>query len=150
MPMQRSRRPQVPSRTAATALGIDVGRLKMSRDSKAEELCTVAGPRRSPAATFAARFGRAPVRGLFLVALALAGAPVVGQVCNNDQQGPDDLPGQKDLTRFCAGGPACATSGLPPSAGAQVVWQFDDTAWSGMNTGDACVLYDTDGDGNAN
>src|SRR6185369_5714031 len=57
---------------------------------------------------------------------------------------------QKDLTRFCAGGPACATSGIPPSAGAQVVWQFDDTAWSGMNTGDACVLYDTDGDGNAN
>jgi hypothetical protein len=28
-------------------------------------------------------------------------------------------------------------------------WGFDDTQWTGNNTGDACALFDTDGDGSA-
>jgi hypothetical protein len=32
----------------------------------------------------------------------------------------------------------------------EVSWGWDDTAWSGNNTGDACTLFDTDADGFAN
>jgi hypothetical protein len=35
-------------------------------------------------------------------------------------------------------------------AGTVLTWQWDDTGWSGSNTGDACALYDTDGDHFAN
>jgi hypothetical protein len=65
------------------------------------------------------------------------------QQCTSDQQGPDDEPGQKDLTKSCAG-PVCGVGAT------QYSWNFDDTNWTGNNTGDACVLFDTDGDGNAN
>src|SRR5687768_14543444 len=84
---------------------------------------------------------KAVASGLF--ALVLAAPPVAAQLCTNDQQGFDDEPGQKDLTKFCEG-PVCgATANL-------YGWNFDDTNWSGANTGDACVLFDTDQDGNAN
>ena len=33
---------------------------------------------------------------------------------------------------------------------ANLTWTWDDTGWTGSNTGDACALYDTDGDGKAN
>jgi hypothetical protein len=84
---------------------------------------------------------KALVMGLFLF-VAAAPPPVAAQVCTNDQQGFDDEPGQKDLTKFCSG-PVCGV-------GNTYSWNFDDTNWSGNNTGDACVLFDTDGDGNAN
>ena len=77
-----------------------------------------------------------------LFALVLAAPPVAAQLCTNDQQGPDDEPGQKDLNQFCTNG-SCGI-------GSSLSWNFDDTAWSGMNTGDACLLFDTDADGNAN
>ncbi len=57
--------------------------------------------------------------------------------------GANDEPGQKDLTKFCSDG-----TGLPSVL--TVKWQWDQTGWSGSNTGDACALFDTDGDGNAN
>ena len=36
------------------------------------------------------------------------------------------------------------------SSDANLTWTWDDTGWTGSNTGDACALYDTDGDGKAN
>jgi hypothetical protein len=72
----------------------------------------------------------------------LAALPLHAQ-CTSDLQGADDEPGQKDLTQFCLVG-TCNVSDT------SISWAFDDTSWSGNNTGDACALFDTDGDGNAN
>ena len=64
-------------------------------------------------------------------------------LCTNDQQGANDEPGQKDLTQMCSDG-----AGLPTSVA--ISWQWDETSWSGNNTGDGCALFDSDGDGKAN
>src|SRR5439155_17350980 len=88
-----------------------------------------------------ARFSK--ILTLAIILATLAASPLAAQVCTNDLQGPDDNPGQKDLNQFCAGG-ACGI------AGRTFTWNFDDTNWSGGNTGDACALFDTDFDGNAN
>src|SRR5262245_14114657 len=63
-----------------------------------------------------------------------------------DDAGADESssPGQKDLN-FLTVDYAPTTPGTLP-----VTWGWDDTAWSGSNTGDACSLFDTDGDGKAN
>src|SRR5438477_1901072 len=76
----------------------------------------------------------------------LAPCPIAAQVCTNDQQGPDDEPGQKDLNQFCTAVVGACVGGSNYS------WKFDDTNWTGNNTGDACALFDTDNppDGNAN
>src|SRR5262249_23357224 len=71
--------------------------------------------------------------------VALSVTPVSAQQCFNDVQGADDLPGQKDLSDFCLTG-TC-------TGGGGIAWQFDDTGWSGNNTGDACAFYDTNGNG---
>jgi hypothetical protein len=63
--------------------------------------------------------------------------------CKTDTGGADDAVGQKDLSEFCVNHDATC-------AGTIFTWQWDDTAWTGTNTGDACALYDTDGDGFAN
>jgi hypothetical protein len=63
--------------------------------------------------------------------------------CVTDTAGANDEPGQKDLTRLCSD-----DSGLPATLA--ITWQWDQTGWTGSNTGDACALFDTDGDGNAN
>ncbi len=60
-----------------------------------------------------------------------------------DDGGADDEPGQKDLNSMTVD-----FAGLPMTLA--VGWRWDDTAWSGNNSGDACSLYDTDGDGRAN
>ena len=65
------------------------------------------------------------------------------EVCVNDQQGGNDVPGQKDLTQLCFDGVAVAGK-------VTASWQWDDIDWSGNNSGDACALFDTDGDGKAN
>jgi hypothetical protein len=50
-------------------------------------------------------------------------------------QDPDDYPGQKDLNylslNYASGGDAVRAR-----------FGFDDTSWSGNNTGDGCVLFD--------
>jgi prealbumin domain-containing protein len=61
-----------------------------------------------------------------------------------DDQGPDDYPGQKDLNFFTF------DYGLPGATSISVSWGWDDTAWPGGNTGDACTLFDTNADGKAN
>jgi uncharacterized surface anchored protein len=84
--------------------------------------------------------------GLFvLLGLTFATAAPAAAVekCDVDTNGPNDEPGQKDLTKMCVD-----NAGLPASL--HVKWQWDQISWSGANTGDACSLFDTDGDGNAN
>src|SRR5688500_2534772 len=86
---------------------------------------------------------KALLMGLFL--FVAAAPPVAAQLplgCVNDAQGRDDLPGQKDLNQTCNLG-ACSVGGR------SVTWNFDDTSWTGGNTGDSCVLFDADGNGNA-
>jgi len=61
-----------------------------------------------------------------------------------DQQGANDAPGQKDLTLQGTNNTYVANGDL------WVVWNWDDTQVSGGNTMDACTLFDSDGDGNAN
>jgi Prealbumin-like fold domain len=61
----------------------------------------------------------------------------------NDEQGANDQPGQKDLTRH-----GVDSSNLPTSIG--VSWNWDITSLSGDNTGDACALFDTDSDARVN
>ncbi len=77
-----------------------------------------------------------------LVLGLLAAAPVRAG-CITDGQGLDDVPGQKDLSKLCEPGPTCSSSSTTLS----LLWQFDDTSWSGGNTGDACALIDTNRDG---
>ena len=68
-------------------------------------------------------------------------------VCEVDVQGKDDQPGQKDLTKFCRG---LASDIASCTADFAINWNWDVTALSGGNTGDACALFDTDNDGFAN
>src|SRR5919198_2789830 len=75
--------------------------------------------------------------------LGLMAAAPVRAGCVTDGQGPDDVPGQKDLNKSCEPGPTCSSSSMTLS----LLWQFDDTSWSGGNTGDACALIDTNRDG---
>ncbi len=79
--------------------------------------------------------------GNIVATTAFTDAPVSG--CTNDSAGANDQPNQKDLSKMCVN-----YSGLPTSI--DVSWNWDDTGFSGKNTGDACSLYDTDGDGLAN
>lgn len=58
-----------------------------------------------------------------------------------DVDGPNDEPGQKDLT---------ADSAALDGSDFYTAWKWDDTSWSGGNTGDACSLFNTDSDPNAN
>jgi len=71
--------------------------------------------------------------GVALAAFIAVGVPAArAQVCINDLQGPDDEPGQKDLSQFCLIG-ACGGSNT------QVTWNLDDTEWQGNNTGANCT-----------
>jgi hypothetical protein len=62
--------------------------------------------------------------------------------CEIDNQGANDEPGQKDLTKMCAD-----YSNVPTSE--RITWQWDEIAWTGNNTGDACSLYDINSNGKA-
>ena len=61
-----------------------------------------------------------------------------------DDAGPDDEPGQKDLSGLSV------NYGDPGADSIDVTWNWDDTSTSGANTRDGCSLFDTDGDGFAN
>ncbi|MDH3426962.1 MAG: hypothetical protein OEM23_00875 [Gemmatimonadota bacterium] len=64
-----------------------------------------------------------------------------------DEQGPNDEPGQKDISKLASDfGVFGAVSGQ-----IHVNWNWDEvTGFAGANTGDACALLDTDGDGLVN
>ena len=96
------------------------------------------------------------IRNILLIAIlaawqvAFAGAPFfttntahATPVCTVDTAGANDEPNQKDLTKLCID-----YAGQPTSV--QTTWNWDDKGSSGANTLDACSLFDTDGDGNAN
>lgn len=68
--------------------------------------------------------------------------PSVNVVCQNDVEGANDESGQKDLTLMCR-----TTDNSSPLL---TKWNWDDISWTGNNTGDACNLFDTDGDGDVN
>lgn len=74
---------------------------------------------------------------------ATASAAAVQGQCTKDAQGANDQPGQKDLTQFC---PYTGDDAGYLTVG----WAWDDNSFPGKNTGDACALFDTDGDGNSN
>lgn len=57
-----------------------------------------------------------------------------------DVDGPDDYPGQKDLNFLQYYYPA-------PYTKLYLNWGFDNTDWSGNNTGDGCALFDTNNNG---
>src|SRR5690242_20554707 len=77
-----------------------------------------------------------------LFAVTLVAPSARADTCMTDMQGADDVAGQKDLNEECLDG--TCTNGFV------IYWNFDDTAWSCMNTGDACALFDSDADGKAN
>ena len=62
----------------------------------------------------------------------------------HDQQGPNDQPSQVDLTQMGRDDTDADTYRL--------LWSWDSTTdWTGTGqTGDACALFDSDGDGNVN
>lgn len=68
-------------------------------------------------------------------------SPISG--CAIDSAGANDETGQKDLTKMCVD-----YSGHPTSI--TTSWNWDEISWSGANTGDACSLFDNDGDGFVN
>ena len=79
-----------------------------------------------------------------LVVLACGGYAPTAQaapVCLADIDGPNDPPGdgQGDITRLCVD-----KANLPASFDVYMSW--DEDGFNGANTGDACVLFDTDGD----
>ena len=60
--------------------------------------------------------------------------------CETDVQGPNDEPGQKDLNMYCA-------KLGPTSNSSFFYWSWDEINWSGKNTGDACILLDSNANG---
>ena len=56
-------------------------------------------------------------------------------VCENDVDGVNDAPGQKDLTMFCKDSPT-----IDPL---NVTWNWDEILLTGANTADGCALFDT-------
>jgi hypothetical protein len=96
---------------------------------------------------------REAVQGLcrlvLLVLFGLVGAglsPAYAAVtCFSDTDGPNDPPGdgQGDITRFCLD-----NANLPSSFDVYMNW--DEASFNGANTGDGCVLFDTNGDAGGN
>ncbi|HKZ20851.1 MAG TPA: hypothetical protein VJQ57_12135 [Acidimicrobiia bacterium] len=80
---------------------------------------------------------------LLLVTGMLASSAVAAPVFNfdDDDQGANDEPGQKDLTAQ-----ASAVDSASPNH-FFTAWKWDDTSWSGNNTGDGCSLFDINDDG---
>lgn len=74
---------------------------------------------------------------------ALAALPVPSN-CQNDVDGANDQPGQKDVTRYCTD----LGDGSPYDLLTLSNW--DNTTLTGNNTADVCSLFDTDNDGLAN
>jgi hypothetical protein len=65
------------------------------------------------------------------------------ETCYVDRQGADDEPGQKDLNRFCL------NHEVEPPLDISVSFQWDQAGWTGNNSGDACLLFDTNDNGRA-
>jgi hypothetical protein len=77
---------------------------------------------------------------LFAISAMPASAMIPGFFTVVDQQGANDQPNQKDLTQM---GRLDTTNYL------KVAWDWDDVDFTSQ-AGDACALFDTNGDGNIN
>ena len=73
------------------------------------------------------------VLGTGMFATAAIASPTFNFV--QDVDGANDEPGQKDLT---------ADAAALDGSTFYTAWKWDDTSWSGSNTGDACSLFNTD------
>ena len=97
------------------------------------------------------RLLRAGLSTLMLISIiALPGEPPASATDNFlpfvDVHGPDDATTQSDLVQTFVD-----YSHLDDANSVLYVrWTWDETSFPGANTGDACALFDTDGDGNAN
>jgi hypothetical protein len=76
------------------------------------------------------------------VGLALPGVALAAVIVTIDQQGANDEPGQKDLTRF-------TIDDASPPGHLLVSFNHDEIGFNGSNTGDGCFLFDTDANGMA-
>ena len=65
-------------------------------------------------------------------------------VITNDENGPNDVPGQKDLNLHGIDNSNLANGEV------KVLWNWDELGTSGNNSLDACSLFDTDNDSKAN
>lgn len=79
----------------------------------------------------------------FATALVGASTARAAVIVTIDAQGANDEPGQKDLTRF-------TSDDASPAGQLLVSFSHDKTGFTGSNTGDGCLLFDTDGDLKAN
>ncbi|KKQ92426.1 MAG: hypothetical protein UU16_C0006G0028 [Candidatus Woesebacteria bacterium GW2011_GWA2_40_7] len=79
--------------------------------------------------------------GVIVASTTFTDSPVSGTLLDSD--GANDEPGQKDLTKLFFD-----YTNIPTSI--NIGWDWDDSGFSGANTGDACALFDTDTDGYAN
>ncbi len=85
------------------------------------------------------------ILGLIALTILYSSFSYAAFTCSKDIGGANDENGQSDLTQLCID-----ESNLPTSYDVQLSW--DETGLPGNNTGDACILFDTDtpGDGNIN
>lgn len=109
---------------------------------KSKSTCSIFGGSKGLTVALASCF-------LLVVGVILASTPAAAQLpvptsCQVDVQGANDQPGQKDLTQFCV------DPGDNGPYELHTLWNWDLVTLPGGNTGDACTLYDTDADGNAN
>jgi Cys-rich repeat protein len=79
----------------------------------------------------------------FALVLVMA-APAAAMRCIVDVDGANDDPGQKDVTQFCVG------LGDNDPFDVHATASLDLTALDGGNTGDLCLLFDSNADGNIN
>src|ERR1044072_2931438 len=80
----------------------------------------------------------------FITPAFAAGTLPVNFTTTVDTDGANDVPGQSDLTQF-------GRDDSDPNV-QKLAWNWDATdEWTGNGqTGNACALYDSDGDGNIN
>jgi hypothetical protein len=80
---------------------------------------------------------------VFALLLPMASTTLAAPVFNfvADQDGANDEPGQKDLTAHAAAQDSAAPNHF------FTAWKWDETSFSGNNTGDGCSLFDTDKNG---
>jgi hypothetical protein len=98
------------------------------------------------------RFTLLPVAALIGLLLLMVASQAIGApdpdagtyTIVTDENGANDVPGQKDLTLQ-----GVDKSGLAGGV-LKVLWNWDELGTSGNNSMDACTLFDTDGDSRAN
>jgi hypothetical protein len=78
---------------------------------------------------------------LLVVPTSARAALPIPTACQNDAQGANDEPGQKDITRFCV------DDGPNTPYDLHTIVNADEIQISGANTLDICELFDSDDDG---